>query len=353
MELDFSNLKEFDKALNKKFGANYTGFGQKDSFEPVKRVPLECISLNNILGGGLPVGRVVEVYGSNSVGKSALATHFVASYQQQGKLCMWVDAEHTLDPEFMEYCGVDLDKLCHFAPDSAESALEAMRSSMKLKDKETGDPVLSLVVLDSVAALTPAADFEEKKEIGSTQMGSLARLMSNALKQLVSIASENNITIILINQERASNLTGYGPKSTTAGGNAVKYYCSIRLDMNRTGWLEEGKTKVGQIVNIETVKNKTFAPFRTADIHLIFPTERNGKIVAGVDVFADVVNLALEHEIISQAGAWYKWDEEKFQGLAKVYNYFLENEDKFKLIYNQVLNLNKKVEEPEEQDAEE
>jgi recombination protein RecA len=341
MNIDLTRQKEFDKVLNKKFGTLYTGFGQKDNFEPVQRVPLDCVSLNSVLGGGLPVGRVVEIYGANSVGKSALSSHIIASYQKQDKFCMLVDVEHAFDPEFASYCGVDLDKLCMFAPNSAEEALDAMRTSMKLKDKETGEPILSLVILDSVAALTPAAEFEDKKEIGSTQIGSLARLMSNALKQLVAIAAENKITIILINQERATNIGGYGPKSTTAGGNAVKYYCSIRLDLNRTGWLEEGKQKVGQIINIETTKNKTATPFKSTDINLLFPTNRKGKTIAGVDVFADIINLALSNDIIEQAGAWYKWGEEKFQGFAKVMDYFMENDDKYQEVREQVLNLNK------------
>ena len=333
-----SNLKEFDKLLSKKFGSEYTGFGEKDSFERVKRVSLDCVSLNNLLGGGLPVGRVVEIYGNNSVGKSALATHFVASYQKQGKVCMWVDAEHSLDPDFMTYCGVDLNLLCKHAPQSAEGALEAIRTAMRADDAE-GNPVLSLVVLDSVAALTPRNDFDEKKEIGSTMIGSLARLMSTSLKQLVTIAAEKNITLVLINQERACNMTGYGPKTTTTGGSAVKYYCSIRLDLNRSGWLEEDKQKVGQVINVETTKNKTFAPHKKAEIHLIFPTQRAGRIVAGVDTLADVVNIAIDNDIICRSGAWFKWGEERFQGIKKVYNTFIEDADKYAILYEQVQEL--------------
>lgn len=207
LDLDLSHLKEFDKILAKKFGKQYHGFGDTDKFESVKRVPLDCISLNNVLGGGLPVGRMVEIFGDSSAGKSSLASHIVSSYQKQNKLCMWVDVEHAIDPDYMAYCGVDLNKLCTFAPNSAEEALEVVRTSMKLEDDQ-GNPVLSLIVIDSLAALVPSGDLEDKKEIGTTMVGSLARLLSTALKQLITIAAEKDITLVCLNQERGSNLIG-------------------------------------------------------------------------------------------------------------------------------------------------
>jgi len=206
-EFDISNLKEFDKILTKKFGTQYTGFGEKGSFESVSRVPLECISLNNILGGGVPEGRLIEVFGRNSAGKSSLANHIVASYQKQGKYCMWIDSEQCFDPDYTSYCQVNLDKLCKIAPTSAEEALEAIRTGLNLRDTE-GNPVLSLIVLDSIAALTPRVDFDEKKEIGTTQIGSLARLLSTSLKQIVTLAAETKATVLLLNQERAANIGG-------------------------------------------------------------------------------------------------------------------------------------------------
>jgi len=346
--MELKKFKDFDKSMAKKFGDKFTSFGQADNFEPVKRIPIDCLSINNIIGGGLPVGRVIEVFGNNSVGKSALATHFVASYQRQDKYCMWIDAEHTLDPQFMEYCGVDLEGLCMVAPESAEEALEAMRLGMKMKDDD-GNPVLDLIILDSVAALTPAAEFDEKNELGSGAVGKLARLMSNALKQLVTLAAASETTLILINQERASNLMGYGPKSTTTGGNALKYYCSIRLDMSKTGWLEEGKTKVGQEVSIETVKNKTFAPYKTTKVEFRYPHERDGKVMAGVDVLGDVVNTALDLDLIKQGGAWFTWGEVKVQGITKLKNHFINDKESYNLLYSQVENYN---DNPKEEDDE-
>lgn len=339
-EYDMSNLKEFDKVLNKKFGDQYTGFGEKDKFESVKRVPLECISLNKILGGGMPEGRIIEIFGRNSSGKSSLANHIIASYQRQGKYCMWIDMEKCLDPDYTSYCGVDLNSLCKVSPESAEEALEAIRTGLRLRDTE-GNPILSLICLDSVAALTPKADFEEKKEIGTTQIGSLARLLSTSLKQIVALAAESGATILLLNQERATNIGGYGPKTTTTGGNAIGYYSSIRLDLNRVGWIEESKEKQGQIVSIETVKNKTSAPYKKAEVHLVFPTKRGKSIVAGVDTLADVVNIAIDNDIIKKAGAWFTWGEDKFQGLAKVYAMFIEDKAKYDILYEQVLELDK------------
>jgi len=342
--MELNKFKDFDKSMAKKFGDKFTGFGKADLFEPVQRIPIDCLSLNKIMGGGLPVGRLIEIFGSNSVGKSALATHFVASYQSQNKNCMWIDAEHTLDPQFMQYCGVDLQKLCKVAPDTAEESLEAMRLGMKMKDEED-EPVLDLIVLDSVAALTPSADFDEKNELGTGAVGKLARLMSNALKQIVTLAANTNTTILLINQERASNLMGYGPKSTTTGGNALKYYCSMRLDMSRTSWIEEGKTKIGQEVTIETVKNKTATPFRKTSIELRYPHKRNGEMFAGLDVLSDVVNTALDLDIIQQGGAWFTWGDIKVQGISKLKTHFISNEESYNTLYNQVENYNDNSEE--------
>lgn len=257
-------------------------------------------------------------------------------------MCLWADVEHAIDPDYMAYCGVDLNKLCTFAPNSAEEALEAIRTSMKLED-ENGKPVLSLIILDSIASLVPSGDLEEKKEIGTTMVGSLARLMSNSLKQLITIAAEKEITLVCLNQERGQNLLGYGPKTGTAGGKAVQYYASIRLDLNRVNWIEEAKEKVGQVISIQTVKNKTHTPFKKAEIPFIFPIQRGDKIIAGVDVFADTVNIALDKGVIEQHGAWFLMPhkEKKVPGLQKVYDYYLENTEHFNELKLQVLELNK------------
>lgn len=341
--INLESQKEFDKILSKKFGNQYKGFSDQSKFESVQRVPMLSASLNNILGGGIPVGRMLEIYGDSSIGKSSLASHMIASYQALGKLCMYVDVEHAIDPEYMTYCGVDMNRLCVVKPNSAEEALEAVRVGMRL-ESSNGNPVLDFIVLDSIAALVPAADLEEKKEIGSTMIGSLARLMSTSLKQLITIGGEKNITLVCLNQKRSQNMTGYGPKTTTTGGKAVQYYASIRLDMTRADWMEDNKEKVGQLVNISTSKNKTFTPFKSANIPFIFPVERNGKIVAGLDVFSDIVNIALDQNIIERTGAWFAVPglDKKLAGLKNVYDFYMNDEESFKDLKSTVLNLNNK-----------
>lgn len=334
-ELDLDRFKAFDKEFAKKFGDSYVGFQQAAGFEAVQRVKVDSISLNHVMGGGLPVGRIIEVFGQASAGKTALCTHIVASYQKQGKYCMWVDAEHAMSPEFMAQQGVNLDKLCKIAPESAEDALEAMRTGLKAKDKE-GNPLLDLIVLDSVAALAPADDYEKEFTSAST-IGKLARLMSHSLKQFAALAAKNKITILLINQERACNLTSpFGKKSDSAGGNALKYYTSMRLDLSRIGYLSEDKEKYGQIVSVETIKNKTAAPFKKVDIHIVYPMMRGDKLVAGVDVFSDYMNLALDNGLIERTGAWYTWGEKKYNGLKKLNELFVNDSEAFKSLCNQV-----------------
>lgn len=338
--IDLNSQKEFDKILSKKFGNQYKGFADQSKFESVQRVPLLSQSVNDILGGGMPIGRMIEVFGDTGSCKTSFSSHVISSYQTLGKLCMFVDVEHSMDSDYMSYCGVDMNKLCVVKPNSAEEALEAVRIGMRL---ETSDakPVLSLIVLDSIAALVPAADMEEKKEIGTTMVGSLARLLSTSLKQLITIAAEKNITFLCLNQERGTNLMGYGPKTSSAGGRAVQYYSSVRLDLNRVEWIEENKEKLGQVISIQTVKNKTYTPFKKAEIPFIFPVERNGKIIAGLDVFSDIVNIALDKGIIERMGAWYTIPhlDKKLAGLQKVYAHYIDNNDEFKELEKQVKKL--------------
>lgn len=345
MDINLESAKEFDKVFTKNFGDKYTGFGKADAFEKVQRVALDCISLNNMLGGGLPRGRIIEVFGQNSAGKSALCTHFVASFQKQDKLCMWVDAEHAMDPEFMEYCGVNLAKLCKIAPDTAEEALEAIRTGLKMEDEE-GNAVLDLIVLDSVAALVPSEEYT--KDFGGGTVAHLARLMSQSLKQIATLAGQKGVTVVLINQERATNLMGYGKKSDTAGGNAIKYYTSVRLDLSRTGYLEDSKKKkVGQTVIVESIKNKTARPLQTATIELKFPRRVNGKVIAGVDVFKDVINIAIDNDIITRTGAWFQvpGHDKKLNGLLKVEEFYLSNTEEYNKLYTLVKELDNDTEE--------
>jgi recombination protein RecA len=341
--VDLSTQKEFDKVLSKKFGNQYKGFRDQSKFESVKRIPMLSESLNRVLGGGLPVGRMIEIFGDTGSCKTSVSSHIISSYQAINKLCMFVDVEHSIDADYMGYCGVDMNKLCVVKPNSAEEALEAVRVGMRMEDSE-GKSVLNLIIIDSLAALVPSADLEEKKEIGTTMIGSLARLLSTSLKQLITIAAEKDITLVCLNQERSQNMTGYGPKTTTTGGKAVQYYSSIRLDLNRVEWIEENKEKLGQVVSIQAVKNKTHTPFKKAEVPFIFPVERNGKIVAGLDVFGDIINIALDNNIIERTGAWFTVPnlDKKLSGLKNVTDYYLNNEEAFNNLKDIVLNMNNK-----------
>lgn len=254
------------------------------------------------------------------------------------KARVYRDVERALDPDFIQYCGVDLNKLAKVAPNSAEEAFEVMRTAMLAKDNE-GNPVLSLVVLDSVAGLFTSDEYE--KDMGGAQVGKLARFLSQSLKQVTAIAAENNITVCFINQLRAINLMGYGPSKGGTGGNALPYYASVRLMVKRAGYIEEKKEKIGHTMSIETIKNKTAPPFKKCEVNAVYPTVRNGKVFAGVDVFSDVINIAIDADIIKQAGAWFTLSNgEKANGLTKLYKYYEDNLEQFDELYNEVVELN-------------
>ena len=327
--LDAERYKEFDKLFNKQFGSIYTGFSQVKEFKPIDRIKLDCFSLNKMLGGGIPVGRVIEIFGQSSSGKSSLANYIVANYQKQNKLCLWLDCEHALDPIYMSYCGVDLGKLCKLTPETAEQTLEAVRTGLGAKDSE-GNSVIGLIVLDSVASLVPSDEYQ--KEVGGGMIASLARLLSQQLKQVAVLAGLNNVSVILLNQERSTNLTGYGKKSDSAGGNALKYYTSIRLDLNKTGWIEDDKKqKIGQFVKIEAIKNKTATPFQTTILNFMFPYKYNNTTVAGIDIIRDIVNVALDNNIIKRTGAWYQPPgfDKKINGLDNIYNIYYQDKQEY------------------------
>jgi protein RecA len=245
---------------------------------------------------------------------------------------VWVERNpQALDSQFMEYCGVDLGKLCKYDPNTAEEALQAVRTALSMEDPD-GKPVLDLIVLDSVAALVPSEEYQ--KQLGGGTVAHLARLLSQSLKQIANIAGQKGVSVVLINQERAQNLMGYGKKSDTAGGNAIKYYTSIRLDLTRTKWLEDGKRKIGQEVFAETIKNRTAAPYQSTTLNLMFPHKVQGKIEAGIDTIRDIVNVALDLEIIERTGAWFIVPNhpKKINGLTNVYNIYYESPEEYKTL---------------------
>ena len=315
-KVDDGKYLALDKEFTKKFGDQYYGYRDKKVFESVSRVSTDCISLDRVLGGGLPEGRIIEIFGNPSSSKTTICNYIVASYQKQGKSCFWIDAERAFDPDYARACGIDIDTLGMLKPMTANDALECVRMACM-------SGVIDLVILDSTAALVPQDEYE--KDAGSGMIGSIARLMSQMLKQVANLADEKKCTVIFINQIRASNLTGYGPKTTTTGGNALEFYSSIRLQINRSGYIEEKGEKIGIEVNVQTVKNKTFTPFKNATINVYFPYEVDGNIVAGVDKVGDILDNAISMDIVEKAGAWLSFNGEKVQGKEKMRSLLLTN----------------------------
>lgn len=207
-----SQLALIDKEFKKKYGGNYRGLGSEEVYEPIPRVPIICPSLNKILGDGMPIGRIIEVFGQPSHGKTTLAYHIIKSFQKHcpERLALFIDAEHSFAPDYAEKCGVDMDKFCILSPDNAQEALDGIRSGLSLinenSDAEKPESVFSIIVLDSVAGLVPSDEYT--KDVGGGMIGALARLMSSVVKQLIALADKYNTTIIFLNQERSCNMTG-------------------------------------------------------------------------------------------------------------------------------------------------
>lgn len=326
--IDLEKYKALDKELKKKFGDSYIGVTEKKQLEKINYIPVECLSINRMLGGGLPEGRIIEVFGPASVGKSNFAMHVVASFQKQGKVCFWLDAERAWSDEYALMCGVDIDTLAKFEPDTGNDCLEAVRIA-------AASGQISLIVVDSIAALVPKDEYD--KEVGQTMIGSLARLLSSVLKQIAVLADKHNCTVLLLNQERASNIGGYGPKSSTSGGSALGYYTSVRIDINRTGYIENSAgDKLGIAIKAQTVKNKTFTPFKTAEYNILFPHTENDSIVAGIDIIGNILQLAIDLDIIIKSGSWLTYKDYKCQGLEKFRLRLIEDDTLYDEIYDLV-----------------
>jgi recombination protein RecA len=312
-----SAYAELDKNLSKKFGEKYFGFTTGRNIGEVTRISTDCITLDRVLGGGIPEGRMIEVFGPPSASKTTLCLSIVKAYQKAGLACFWVDAERAFDPKYARACGVDPDTLGILEPLTANDALESVRLVAK-------SGVVSLIILDSTAALVPQDEYE--KDAGSGMIGSVARIMSQMLKQIVNIAADNKCTVIFINQLRASNLTGYGSKTTTTGGNALEYYSSIRLEVTKAGFIEDKGEKTGININIQTKKNKTHSPFKIGELSVYFPFKYKGEVVAGVDRVGDILDNALNYDVIAKGGSWLTYKDQKVQGKDKMRALLLEDE---------------------------
>lgn len=275
----------------------------------VELIPSGALSLDIALGGGYPKGRIIEIYGPESSGKTTLTLHAIAQVQKSGGTAAFIDAEHALDPAYAKKLGVDTDNLLVSQPDNGEQALEIAETLVRSN-------AVDLVVVDSVAALVPQAEIDG--DMGDSHMGLQARLMSQALRKLTGIINKSKTTVIFINQIRMKIGVMFGNPETTTGGNALKFYASERLDIRRIGQIKSGEDIVGNRTRVKVVKNKIAAPFRTAEFDIMYNE--------GISKTGDVLDLAVQHEVVGKAGAWFDYKEEKIgQGREAVKKYLKEN----------------------------
>lgn len=260
----------------------------------VETIPTGSLSLDLALGGGIPRGRIIEIYGPESSGKTTLALHVLAECQKTGGLAAFVDAEHALDPEYAARIGVKLDDLLISQPDTGEQALEITETLVRSN-------AVDIVIIDSVAALVPRAEIEG--DMGDSHMGLQARLMSQALRKLTGAINRSKTTVIFINQLRMKIGVMFGNPETTAGGQALKYYSSVRLDIRRSEQIKDGEQVIGNHVKVKVVKNKVAAPFKVAEFDIMYNE--------GISTAGDVLDLAVKHNLIGKSGAWYEYKAEK------------------------------------------
>lgn len=320
-------MKALDAALaqiEKQYGkGSVMKLGDQSANMGIDVVPTGSLSLDLALGlGGMPRGRIIEIYGPESSGKTTVALHVVAEVQKMGGIAGFIDAEHALDPTYAAHIGVDIDNLYISQPDNGEQALEITETMVR-------SGAVDVIIVDSVAALVPKAEIDG--EMGDSHVGLHARLMSQALRKLTGIISKSNCVVIFINQLREKVGVMFGNPETTTGGRALKFYASVRLDVRRIETLKVGGEVVGNRTRVKVVKNKVAPPFKEAEFDIMF-----GK---GISKEGDILDLAVLHDIINKAGAWYSYNGEKIgQGRENTKLYLANNPDVMEEIEQQVRN---------------
>jgi recombination protein RecA len=302
------SLEEAVARMEKTFGkGSIMRLGERTHMQ-VETTPTGSLSLDVALGGGLPRGRLVEIFGAEGGGKTTLTLHCIAEMQKSGGICAFIDAEHSLDPTYAAALGVDVDNLFISQPDNGEQALE-------IADTLIRSGAIDMVVIDSVAALTPRAEIEG--EMGDLQVGAMARMMSQGCRKLASSVGRANATAIFINQIREKIGVMYGSPETTPGGRALKFFASVRMRVSRGEQMKEGTVILGNRTKVRIDKNKIAPPFREAEFDLIY-----GK---GINKYGDILDLAVQKGLIQKGGAWFTVGDERFQGRDNVRAYLEEN----------------------------
>ena len=323
-----SPAPEKDRAVQSAIGQIERQFGKgaimKLGSQPIVQVPVihtGALALDKALGiGGLPRGRIIEIYGPESSGKTTLALHAVAEAQRQGGIAAFIDAEHALDTAYARKLGVDCDELLVSQPDTGEQALE-------IADMLVRSGAVDIIVIDSVAALTPRAEIEG--EMGDAHMGLQARLMSQALRKLTANISKTMTTLIFINQIRMKIGVVFGNPETTTGGNALKFYASVRLDIRRIGAIKEGQEVIGNRTRVKVVKNKLAPPFQEAEFDIMYGE--------GISAAGDLLDNGVAVGAIEKSGSWYSYDGERIgQGRENVKRFFKDNPDVYTVLLEKV-----------------
>ncbi|MCT7446164.1 MULTISPECIES: recombinase RecA [Arcobacteraceae] len=313
-------IKQIDKAFGK---GTLIRLGDKEVI-PTEAISTGSLGLDLALGvGGLPKGRVIEIYGPESSGKTTLTLHAIAEAQKAGGVCAFIDAEHALDVKYARDIGVDTDNLLVSQPDFGEQALEILETVIR-------SGAVDLVVVDSVAALTPKVEIDG--DMDDQQVGVQARLMSKALRKITGLLNKMNCTVIFINQIRMKiGMTGYGSPETTTGGNALKFYSSVRLDIRRIATLKQGENSIGNRVKVKVVKNKVAAPFKQAEFDIMFGE--------GISKTGELVDYGVKLDIIDKAGAWFSYGDTKIgQGRENSKVFLRDNPAIAKEIEDKILN---------------